>query len=81
MLLETSVSRLYIQQANFFEGLNPTTFFRSLSTQLYSSSVKKQLQGLNKTLLLLMTFPSDFIILSVLLKHYKSFLFLKMEED
>lgn len=79
MLLETSVSRLCIQQANFFEGLNPTTFFRSLSTQLCSSSIKKQLQGLNKVLL--MNFPYDFIMLSVFLKHYKSILFLKMEED
>lgn len=69
MLLETSVSRLCIQQANFFEGLNPTTFFRSLSTQLCSSSVKKHLRGLNKVLLLRMIFPSNFIILSVFLKH------------
>lgn len=67
MFLETSVSRLCIQQANFFEGLNPTTFFRSLSTQLCSSSIKKQLQGLNKVLL--MIFPSDFTMLGVFLKY------------
>lgn len=50
MFLETSVSRLCIQQANFFEGLNPTTFFRSLSTQLCSSSIKKTTSGSEQSL-------------------------------